>query len=85
MKTREKMSDSLSPLKLQLIQAILRTEDAEVLRTAMEVLSLGEAKARTGSPARPLSNLPDMLHQGAAPTDPEVQDLQRDIDEVFNT
>lgn len=73
------MSAPLSQLKLQLIQAILQTEDAEVLRTAWQVLSLGGAAKPV-----PLDNLPDMLNQGTAPTDPEVQDLQRDIDDIFN-
>ncbi len=86
MKTSAKMSEPLSKLKLQLIQAILRTDDPEVLRTALQVLSLENPAATTASADRPMSldNLPDMLNQGAAPTDPEVQDLQRDIDEVFN-
>jgi hypothetical protein len=80
------MSEPLSKLKLQLIQAILRTDDPEVLRTVLQVLSLENPAATTASADRltSLDNLPDMLNQGAAPTDPEVQDLQRDIDEVFN-
>jgi|GEM_PF-2719522 len=80
------MSEPLSKLKLQLIHAILRTDDPEVLRTALRVLSLENPAATTASADRltSLDNLPDMLNQGAAPTDPEVQDLQRDIDEVFN-
>ena len=80
------MSAPLSQLKLQLIQATLRTDDPEVLRTALKVLSLGGAGGNTESAVKPISldNLPDMLNQGAAPTDPEVQDLQRDIDEIFN-
>jgi len=86
LKTSAKMSEPLSKLKLQLIHAILRTDDPEVLRTALRVLSLENPAATTASADRltSLDNLPDMLNQGAAPTDPEVQDLQRDIDEVFN-
>lgn len=86
LKTSANMSEPLSKLKLQLIQAILRTDDPEVLRTALQVLSLENPAATTASTDRPMSldNLPDMLNLGAAPTDPEVQDLQRDIDEVFN-
>lgn len=81
------MSDTLPKLKLQLIQAILRTDDPEVLRTALQVLSLDDKGATTASANRsmPLDNLPEMLNQGASPTDPEIQDLQRDIDEVFKT
>mgnify|MGYP000123084384 CR=1 FL=1 len=72
------MSEPLSKLKLQLIQAILRTDDPEVLRTALQVLSLENPAATTASADRPMSldNLPDR--------EAEVQDLQRDIDEVFN-
>lgn len=80
------MSAPLSQLKLQLIQVILRTDDPEILRTALKVLSLGEAGGNTVSAAKAISldSLTDMLNQGAAPTDPEVQDLQRDIDDIFN-
>ncbi len=80
------MPAPLPQLKLQLIQAILQTEDAEVLRTALQVLSLGGAGENTGAAAKSMSldNLTDMLNQGTAPTGPEVQDLQRDIDDVFN-
>lgn len=87
METSAKMSEPLSKLKLQLIQAILRSDDPEVLRTAMQVLSLDDKEPTIASANRsmPLDNLPDMLNQGAPPTDPEVQDLQRDIDEVFKT
>lgn len=78
------MSEPLSKLKLQLIQAILRTDDPEMLRTALQVLSLENPAAASADRSISLDNLPDTLNQGTAPTDPEVQDLQRDIDDVFN-
>lgn len=80
------MPAPLPQLKLQLIQAVLRTDDPQVLRTALQVLSLGKTGESTGQSAMPMApaNPSDMLNQGAVPTNPEVQALQRDIDDLFN-
>ncbi|MBV6652931.1 MAG: hypothetical protein KI786_04200 [Mameliella sp.] len=77
------MPTSLSDLKLQLIQAIIRTEDPEVLQAALKVLSLGGSPGQANLPVE-LNGLSALLNQERKSSDPDLEDLQRDIDDVFN-
>jgi hypothetical protein len=66
----------LQTLKLQLINRILETNDRKVLVTLQRILEMPPAAPPdTGTPSLP-------TEQGT--TDASTQDLQNDIDEIFN-
>ena len=71
-------------LKLQLIEAALETEEEQVLRAALKVLQLGKAGRAESLEAAGQQSLPDFLEQGGFPVQGGGQELQGDIDEVFN-
>ena len=72
----------IDQLKLKLIQRVLQTEDAELLRTALKVLELGGRSV--AAPPSPSRQEPPVLQPGQPPADEDIKQLQRDIDELFN-
>jgi len=55
-----------------------------VLRAALKVLQLGKAGQAESLEASGQRSLPDFLEQGDSPVQGGGQELQGDIDEVFN-
>ena len=74
----------LNKLRLQLIQQILQTEDVAVLQAALRVLQLEERTSSKPFDTPLTGSEPLVFPQGQPPKDEEVQQLQKDIDELFN-
>lgn len=65
----------IQQFKMQLVNKILEIEDPELLRTLRKIIDLHE-KAR--EPALPFPKVPDQNLK-----DEELEDLKKDIDEIF--
>ena len=80
------MGEETERLKMELIQAIVKTKDRAVLHAALKVLQLGQTGDASATPfdTPPEStSAPDVLPGGTPPTG-DAKGLQDDIDEVFN-
>lgn len=69
----------INKLKLDLIKAISRCEDPELLQTLAEILHLDASLPRSSPENLNLENPPWDL-----PDQNETNDLQQSIDEIFN-
>lgn len=81
------MAKDINELKMELVRAIVHTEDQAILQAALKVLQLGNS---TTLPQQEISvpptasNRASSILPGGSPPTGEAKGLQDDIDEVFN-